>query len=189
MHPLLGDDVEADLISAHGFIPLAAMLIRRSGSLAAVRMPAQMRVLEDIQYHFSLLAAGARYRQHEWISGLVVREHSTPTRASRAPGVDFWRACVANAADREQSWRAVGSLTEHRARILASIYVYAARELASSVPAASRDAATRAMRVDRRYYDFVSPRLRFLSRIFGLHRVERLADVGRRIRLAIVRTV
>ena len=187
VEPILGNDAEADLISSGGFVPLASALIRRSGPLGSVRMPEHMRVLEDIQYHFALIAAGAVYRRQPGSSGLIVREHSTPTRASLASAESFWRACVENAIDRESKWHANGTLSRYRRRILASIYVYAARELAAVAPQSARDAAGRARHVDERYFDFVSPRLRLPTRVFGLYNVERLASFGRSFRRAMIR--
>lgn len=183
--PAIGDDTAADLISGDGFVQLGALLVRRSGALGRIRMPEHMRVIEDVRYQFALIDAGARYVKQPELSGFVMREHGSPERASRQSSREFWMSCVANARDREALWRGADSLSPARARVLASVYVNAARELAVVSPADSRAVARRAAALYDRFDEFLSPRLRLLTRVFGLQQVEAAAAVGRSIRRAL----
>ena len=182
--PALGDDLEAGLLGADGFVHLGSLLIRRD-AIGDLRFDADVRVVEDVRFVFALARSGARFVRQTDESGYVMREHEDAARASRVARAEFADSCAAMALAAEASWRAEGTLGEERRAVLAKVHANVARWLSRVDPARSRAALGRARQLTPRYYEGFSPRWQPFVRTIGFERTERLAHAVRSIRRAI----
>lgn len=184
--PALDSDLEGGLLRSDGFLHVGATLSRRA-AIGHLRFDRDVRVVEDVRFLLQLSFAGARFARSPGASGYVMREHSTPGRASRADGVGFWTSSDANVQMAEERWAATGTLTASRVGILTRASVTIARNLIATAPDQARIAMARARRLTPRYYEAFPPHWRPFVRALGFEGTERLAKVARSMRTALGR--
>jgi glycosyltransferase involved in cell wall biosynthesis len=180
--PDLGADLAASLLTARGFVQIAAMLVRRSARTDAVWFVPGRDVVEDVRFTVALAMAGARFVSSESDElGLLFRQHMEP-RYSTRPIASFARGCAENAVWAQEYWEQHGGLTPARRSALSEAYAFAARQLAAVDPVGFDRAANRGTALGREFFRHLPIRLRWLSRIVGYHRAESIAKGWRRVR-------
>lgn len=173
IHPVIGDDVPASLLTAKGWLQIGSVLMRRR-AIGDLRFDPHPMSLEDARFVLDLSCRGARFVSSGNEPGLLYRQHDGP-RLSRRPTAAFARACAANALDAHALWVAAGTLTEERRAAVVESLLVAARRLRAVDEDAFREVARRLAEIDPEFDRALPRRLRWVARVIGYARAESVA--------------
>jgi glycosyltransferase involved in cell wall biosynthesis len=174
------------LIRPDGFLHLAAALFRRGPVVEAARFDETCRVVEDVRYLLGLAFAGARFQYADGPPGFALREHDTPSRASRVDVATFWTACAENAELVRRRGEESGTLTPSRIDAIAAAWLSAAEALHAASDPRLADVLERLERLDPRYLRRLRLPHRAVAPLLGYEATFTLAGAARRARDAVL---
>ena len=180
VRPQIGVDAAASVLTAEGWLQVAAMLIRRR-SIGDLRFDETLGVFEDTQFNVLLATRGARFVQSGHEPGLLYREHDGPRLSQRSPAA-FAMACADNATRAYELWSAAGTLTAERRNAVAATYIFAARQLSSTDRPAFDQIVERLAEVDPDFVDRLPARVRWIAKLVGYSGAERVAVAYRELK-------
>jgi glycosyltransferase involved in cell wall biosynthesis len=177
--PVLEPDPPARLLTAEHFVQLGSALFRRTWLERVGGFTADCSPIEDVNLMLRIALAGGQFLAIPSEEPLAYYRQ-VPDSFSRWSDHRFVEGCVGNARIAEDHWRREGSLNPARAGILAEVYLQGARFFAG-IDWLRFEAL--ACRLDALVPGFVPsrpPALRWVSRLLGYRRAERVAVLYRR---------
>jgi glycosyltransferase involved in cell wall biosynthesis len=180
--PLVGDDAVVDLLKTENFLHTGSQLFRRAWLDKVSGYDERHWLIEDVDLQLRIALEGGKFHKVRTDYPLFFYRQRNDGSLSRRNPREFIEGCVRNARMVEAYFRSNGQLTPQRAHVLASIYFQGARYFAATD---KREFETLVKKIESLIPNFVpsSPlRLRWLSRLIGYRRAERIAVLYRRLK-------
>lgn len=182
VNPRIGDDPLRDILHTDNFLQVGSVLIRRSWLERVGGFDERHWLIEDVDLLLRLAIRGGQFHKTGTAEPLLFYRQHDGASLSRRDQRAFTEGCLRNVRMVEAHWRAGGELSADRAAFLAEAYFQGARYFATVDEGIFEELVRTCEALVARFLPPGPAHLRFVSRLVGYRRAERIAIRYRRLR-------